>query len=114
MALVLSRLYDVFRSQAPMQWACLLALSAIFVVILQSLYLPAALLLGPMLAGIVVGTSGGHIRISDIVFSGTQAIIGCMIGRAIPVSILHEAWMEWPVFVVGVMSTIIMAAVLGW
>jgi len=96
------------------QWACLLICSAVFVTILEMLHLPAALLLGPMLAGIVVGTSGGHIRISDIVFSGTQAIIGCMIGRAIPVSILHEAWMEWPVFVVGVSSTIIMAAILGW
>jgi len=114
MALVLSRFGELFRSQAALQWACLLAASALFVGILQALHLPAALLLGPMIAGILVGTSGGTIRISDIVFSGTQAIIGCMIGRAIPVSILHEAWVEWPVFVVGVMSTIVMAAVLGW
>jgi membrane AbrB-like protein len=114
MALVLSRFRDVFRSQASVQWVCLLVTSAVFVAILQALHLPAALLLGPMLAGIVVGTSGGHIRISDLIFSGTQAIIGCMIGRAIPVSILHEAWIAWPVFVVGVMSTIIMAALLGW
>src|SRR5690242_18603335 len=114
MALVLYRFRNLFRSQPLMQWACLLVLSAAFVAILESLHLPAALLLGPMVAGIVVGTSGGHIRISDLVFAGTQAIIGCMIGRAIPVSILHEASVEWPVFVVGVMSTIIMAALLGW
>ena len=114
MAQIHSRLAQTFRSQASVQWACLLVCSAVFVAILEMLHLPAALLLGPMLAGIVVGTSGGHVRISDIVFSGTQAIIGCMIGRAIPVSILHEAWMEWPVFVVGVSSTIIMAAILGW
>jgi membrane AbrB-like protein len=114
MALVLSRFRESFRSQALVQWVCLLAISAVFVVILEAVHLPAALLLGPMVAGIVVGTSGGHIRINDIVFSGTQAIIGCMIGRAIPISILHEAAMDWPVFVVGVSSTIIMAALLGW
>jgi len=114
MAFVLSPFHENFRSRAPVQWASLLVTSAVFVAILEALHLPAALLLGPMIAGIVVGTSGGHIRVNEIVFSGTQAIIGCMIGRSIPVSILHEAWVEWPVFVVGVMSTIIMAAVLGW
>src|SRR5512146_2458641 len=102
MALVLSRFGELFRSQAFVQWVCLLGTSALFVAILQSLHLPAALLLGPMIAGILVGTSGGTIRISDVVFAGTQAIIGCMIGRAIPISILHEASVEWPVFVVGV------------
>jgi len=114
MAQIPSRLAQTFRSQASVQWACLLVASAVFVAVLEALHLPAALLLGPMIAGIVVGTSGGHIRVNEIVFSGTQAIIGCMIGRSIPVSILHEAWVEWPVFVVGVMSTIVMAAVLGW
>jgi membrane AbrB-like protein len=114
MTFVLSRFREVFRSRPLVQWACLLVAAAVFVAILEALHLPAALLLGPMIAGIVVGTSGGRIRVNDIVFSGTQAIIGCMIGRSIPVSILHEAWVEWPVFVVGVMSTIVMAAVLGW
>jgi uncharacterized membrane protein AbrB (regulator of aidB expression) len=31
-----------------------------------------------------------------------------------PVSILHEAIMQWPVFLLGVGSTIVMAALFGW
>ena len=52
MALALSRFRDVFRSQASVQWASLLVISAVFVFMLELLRLPAALLLGPMLAGI--------------------------------------------------------------
>ena len=104
----------LFRSHASVQWACLLIGSALFAGLLQSVHLPAALLLGPMIAGIVVASAGGRIRVTDTVFAGTQAVIGCMIGRAIPVSILHEAAMEWPVFVLGVGSTIVLAALFGW
>jgi len=67
-----------------------------------------------MIAGIVLASFGGRIRVNDTVFVATQALIGCMIGRAIPVSILHEAALQWPVFVLGVGSTIAMAALNGW
>jgi len=114
MALIPPSFRDLFRASTGAQWACLLVTSALFAGVFEAMHLPAALLLGPMLAGIVVGTSGGSIRINEAIFSGTQAIIGCMIGRAIPISIFHEAWIEWPVFLLGVTSTIVMAALLGW
>jgi membrane AbrB-like protein len=81
---------------------------------LEALHLSAALLLGPMIAGIALASAGARVRINDTLFAGTQAIIGCMIGRAIPVSILHEAARQWPVFVLGVGSTVAMAALNGW
>jgi membrane AbrB-like protein len=109
-----TRVLEIFRSQASVQWVCLLVASVVFVGILEALHLSAALLLGPMIAGMAVGSSGGHIRVNDTVFAGTQAIIGCMIARAIPVSILHEAAVEWHVFALGVGSTIAMATLLGW
>jgi uncharacterized protein len=114
MILFLPRVLEALRSHAGLQWACLLVSSAIFVALLEELHLSAALLLGPMIAGIVLASAGGRIRINDTVFAATQALIGCMIARAIPVSILHEAARLWPLFVLGVGSTIAMAALNGW
>jgi membrane AbrB-like protein len=103
-----------FRSQAPAQWACLVVFSIVFAAGLRALHLSAALLLGPMIAGMIVASIGGRIRINDAVFAATQSIIGCMIARAIPVAIVHEAAMQWPVFLLGVTSTVVMAAFVGW
>jgi hypothetical protein len=88
--------------------------SVFFVALLEALHLSAALLLGTMMAAIVLASVGGRIRVNDAVFAATQGLIGCMIGRAIPVSILQEAGRQWPVFVLGVGATIAMAALNGW
>ena len=114
MASLPARLLESFRSNAGAQWACLLVFSILFAAALEALHLSAALLLGPMIAGMIVASAGGRVRVNDTVFAATQGVIGCMIARAIPVSILHEAAMEWPVFVLGVTSTIVMAALVGW
>ena len=42
------------------QWAVMLALSAVFVVLLELVRLPAALMLGPMIGAILVSVSGGR------------------------------------------------------
>jgi len=109
-----SRVLKALRSHAGAQWACLLVSSIVFAAALEALHLSAALLIGPMIAGVIVASTLGRIRVTDTVFAATQGIIGCMIARAIPVSIVHEAAMQWPVFVLGVMSTIVMAALVGW
>jgi len=114
MAMLPSRIRHAFRANAAVQWACLLAASVFFVAFLEALQLSAALLLGPMIAAMVVASAGARIRVHNTVFSATQAIIGCMIARAIPVSILHEAAAQWPIFALGVGSTIAMAALFGW
>ena len=97
-----------------MQWALLLAASVFCAVLLEALHLSAALLLGPMIAAIALASLGARIRVDDTLFAATQAIIGCMIGHAIPVSILNEAAGQWPIFVLGVGSTVAMAALNGW
>src|SRR6185295_7300851 len=109
-----ARVFEVLRSRAGARWACLLVSSFVFAAALEALHLSAALLIGPMIAGVIVASAGARIRVTDTVFAGTQGFIGCMIARAIPVSIVHEAAMQWPVFVAGVMSTIVMAALVGW
>jgi hypothetical protein len=75
----------------------------------KALRLSAALLIGPMIAGVIVASAAGRIRVPDTIFAATQGIIACMIARAMPVSIVDEVAMQWPVFGLGVMSTIVMA-----
>ena len=51
-----------------LQWVILLGLSAPFGLILELLHLPAALLLGPMIAAIVLAVTGKTVQIPSIVF----------------------------------------------
>ncbi len=96
------------------QWAFLVLLSILFVVIAESLHLPAALLLGPMIAAIVIGASEATIRIPAYPFIAAQGVIGCMIGHSVPLSIFSELVRDWPLFLLGVTSVIVAASGLGW
>jgi membrane AbrB-like protein len=109
-----SRALEAFRAHAGLQWAVLLVLSIVFAAGLEALHVSAALLIGPMIAGVIVASPGGRIRVPDTIFATTQGIIALMIARAMPATIVNEVAMQWPVFVLGVMSTVVMAAVVGW
>lgn len=97
-----------------MQWALLLFLSVVFVAIAEYLHLPAALLLGPMIAAILVGVGEGTIRVPRHPFVTAQSVIGCMIGHSIPLSIVDELIRDWPLFLMGVVSVIVATSTLGW
>jgi uncharacterized protein len=96
------------------QWALLVAGSAGFAAALQAAGLPAALLLGPMLAGILVGTGGGTIWVPRPPYFGAQAVIGCLIAGAITPAILVSFLRDWPLFLAMVLSTLVASSLLGW
>jgi membrane AbrB-like protein len=97
-----------------MQWITLLALSAVLVTLLELAHLPAALLLGPMVAGILVSIRETTLRVTARFLVAAQGIIGCMIGSHIPAAILTELVRDWPLFLLGVLSVIAAASALGW
>jgi membrane AbrB-like protein len=96
-----------------LQWVILLGLSALFGLFLEFLHLPAALLLGPMIAAIVLAVAGGTVRIPFIVFFLAQGVLGCLIARSIPVSIFAEISRNWPIFLAGVTAVVVASATLG-
>lgn len=96
------------------QWALLLVVSAAIAALLEVAALPAALLLGPMVAGILVGVGGGTIRVPRRPYLGAQAIIGCLIAGAITPTILVSFLRDWPLFLAIVLSTLAASSVLGW
>src|SRR4051812_30277867 len=110
-----SRFRLSFDSRPPhSQWAMLLLVSAIPAIILEVLRVPAALLLGFMAGGILLGAGGATVRVPRRAFIVAQGIIGCLIARGIPASTLGEMWKAWPVCAATVAAIIAASTLLGW
>jgi membrane AbrB-like protein len=95
------------------QWTVMLILSTIFTAVLEALALPAALLLGPMVAAIAVAAAEGTLRVPRVPFFMAQAVIGCMIARSITPEIVGTMVQDWPLFLGAVFSVIAVSAVIG-
>lgn len=65
-------------------WLPLLILSLLFVAMMELVHLPAALLLGPMFAGIILAILNRPVVVSKTSFGVAQAVVGAMIAHAIP------------------------------
>ena len=102
------------RRPPYVQWGFLLALSVVLVAVLQALHLPAALMLGPMFAGIFVVSRGADIRIHRLPFAIAQAAVGCLIARTITPSILYEMTHQWPLFLLVIGGMLVASSALGW
>jgi uncharacterized protein len=96
------------------QWALLLVLSIIFVPALELARLPAGLLIGPMLAAIIAGTNGATIRPTRVLYTGAQAIVGCLIAASVRSEIFVSFYAEWPLFVGIVVATLMASSLLGY
>ncbi|PCL18271.1 hypothetical protein EXD71_03855 [Klebsiella pneumoniae] len=62
-------------------WLILLLLSVLFSSLLLRIHLPAALLLGPLIAGLILSLRGVKLSIPRPCYLAAQAIVGCMIAR---------------------------------
>jgi membrane AbrB-like protein len=98
----------------PAQWITLLLASAAIGGVLEWVRIPAALLLGPMLAAIAIAAAGATARVPGWGFLLAQGLIGCMIAKMAPLSIAGEILSRWPIFVFGVLAVIAVSTFLGW
>ena len=97
-----------------MHWLALAAASIAGAWLLQRLHVSAALLLGPIFGAIVFAARETPVRVPAPAFVLAQAIVGCMIARTIPTTLLGEIGRSWPLFAVAVSSVVILSALLGW
>jgi uncharacterized protein len=96
------------------RWCLLIVASAILAAILEQLAVPAALLLGPMIAAIAVVTIVGKIPFPRWPVRISQAVIGCLIAHNITGDTLATVLADWPIFAVCVVSVIASSSVIGW
>jgi membrane AbrB-like protein len=96
------------------QWGALIVLSIGASLAIAATGMPAGLLLGPMLAGIVVASNGAKLRIPRQTSLPVQAVIGCMVAKMLPPGVFMQIGAHWPLFLFGVLSVIVASALLGW
>ncbi|KPC54600.1 AbrB family transcriptional regulator [Amantichitinum ursilacus] len=97
------------------QWLALVLLSMLLAGGLLLLQLPAALLLGPLVAGIIISVAGAKLQVPAAVGALSQALLGCMIAHMLPGwSATTALAAHWLLFVLGVLAVIGISAALGW
>ena len=102
------------RLPQPWHWLLLIALSVLIGGALEAMRLPAALLLGPLLAAIVAQNVGARVALPAHGTKVAQAVIGCLIARAITPQILHGFAAQWPLFVGITLATLALSGGIGW
>jgi membrane AbrB-like protein len=102
------------RRTLALHWAGLLAASIVCALLLRASHVSAALLLGPIAAAIFFAARESPVRVPVPAFVFAQAIVGCMIARTLPFSLLGEIGKSWPLFVAAVGSVVFASAALGW
>jgi membrane AbrB-like protein len=102
------------RQSRFVQVAALLALSFVIALALELVRLPAAFLLGPLLAGICIENLGGKIKVPPLGINLAQAIVGLLIARTVTPEIVHTVADRWPLFAGFTLATLAFSALLGW
>jgi len=95
------------------QWAALVALSLLFIGVLEWLHIPAAMLLGAMGAAILVAAHEGTIAAPAKPYVLAQGLVACLIARTVTPDILLTMVRQWPVFLFSVVSVIACSTGLG-
>jgi hypothetical protein len=97
-----------------LRWTVLLALSVALVALLQRVHLPAALLLGTMLAAMLVAAANGSVPVPRAAYLTAQAVVGCLMARGITPAILATMLRDWPLVAMTIVSVIALSGGLGW
>lgn len=102
------------RLPAPLRWLLLLAASLALALGLEAAGLPAAVLLGAMVAGILFATNGARLSVPRAPFLGAQAIIGCLIADNIDPGIVATFVEDWPLFGAILIIIVLATTIMGY
>ena len=103
-----------FRAMTALWWSVLLLISAVFGWTLTALHLPAGVLLGCMLAGILLSSQEIRLGIPTALFALAQGVVGCLMAKSLQPSTLAKVASDWPIFLGATFSIIAASAGLGW
>ena len=96
------------------RWTVLLVASILLASALQWVRLPAAFMLGPLVAAVLAQTAGGAVKIPRTLIAAAQAIIGCLIAHSITPAIVVGFMHNWPIFLGVVALSVAASVAIGW
>ncbi len=99
---------------SAVQWALLITASLAAAALLTHVHAPAALLLGPLLASMAIATAGARVKLPLAPFVFAQGMVGSMIAKMVPISIVGDVVSHWVLFSVGVLSVVAVSTLVGW
>ena len=103
-------------TQAPAvaQWLLLALASAVLATVFHLTGVPAAFLVGPMVAGILVATQGGTVRVPALPYLAAQSMVGAVIAHAVTAEIVWIFLGQWPLFTGVVFAILAASSAMGW
>jgi uncharacterized membrane protein AbrB (regulator of aidB expression) len=81
------------------EWLLLLVSSILLVAAMRAAQMPAALMLGPMIAAIGFAMCGAKVRLSRTFALGAQTVLGCLIAKAFNAGLLSVFILHWPTLI---------------
>ncbi|WP_392562670.1 AbrB family transcriptional regulator [Orbus sturtevantii] len=91
----------------------ILILYGIITVPLYLNHVPAAFLLGSILAGIIFALKNASVFVPKPIFNLAQGILGCLIAEAITANVLNDLISYWQLALIITVSTIFISMILG-
>jgi len=95
-------------------WIGLVAASAAVSFLLYAAGFPASFLIGPMLTGMAFAVRGVQLAVPRPLLLCAQAIVGCLVARALDPSILGTIADNWAAMLLVVMTTVVASTFAGW
>ncbi len=97
-----------------LQWIITLILSINLGLLFEKFHLPAAMLLGPMLIGIIVSLLGVMIFIPTQGFLAALSILGCIIAQSLSADIFTPLKQHWLIISIVLLITMCASTLCGW
>ena len=97
-----------------LRWLSLVVASALLSALLLALHMPAAVLLGCMLAGLVFSVWGAPLAVPRRAFGWGQGLLGCLMAQSLHPDQLGQVLAHWPMVLETTVMLIAASSGLGW
>ncbi len=95
--------------------AILIVLTALITLFLHHINMPAAFLIGSIIAGIIAAVLfNGAIQVPSLIFYSAQSVLGCMIAGIFTSSVLISIFDNLGIVLFSVFSILVFGLLLGW
>lgn len=106
--------FNFSKTPKPVQWGLLLVVSIVLIVVGELLHLPAALLLGAMIGGILMAAGESTLRVHSQLSTLAQAVVGLLIARAITPEFFSNMGRHLPIILISMLFVLFSSTLIGY